>query len=112
VFFAFLDRALTAERWGQVAAAAITFGGFMAVWNGPMIRFDSKNRTARNIVFENIAAFTGAPVLVAGILTPFLDHFLLRHLALYTIASALGLTLVWFLTRRHIKGSGPDELFV
>ena len=112
VFFIFLDQALIAERWGQVVAAAITFGAFMAIWNGPLIHLDSKNRTARNIVFENITAFTSAQVVVAWVLVPFLNQFLLWHIALYTVLSALALALVWFLTRRHIKGQGPIELFV
>ena len=83
----------------------------MAVWNGPIIHLDSKHRTVRNVVFETVAALTIAQVAVAWILSPVLDHLAPSNLAIYTAAAALGVAIVWLLTRRNIRGADPGELF-
>lgn len=111
IFFVLLNRALGAEQWGRVVTTAVLFGLFMAVWNGILIRIDSKQRTTRDIVFEHAVAEFIAVIGVAWALTPSIDYLRWRDLAIYTVVAPPLLLLVHFLTRKNIKGEDPGELF-
>lgn len=104
IFFTSLDRAVSAERWGLVMVTAAVFALFMAVWNGALIRLDSKQRTARNIVFENMVAEVVAVIAVAWVLVLVLETLRWQDLVLYTAVAVPVLVLVRFLTRKHIRG--------
>lgn len=110
-FFVLLDRALSSEQWGQVTVTAVTFGLFMAVWNGILIRIDSKQRTTRNIVFEHAVAEFTAVMGTAWALAPSIGHLRWRDLALYTVVALPLILLVRLLTRKNIKGEDPGGLF-
>lgn len=111
VFFVVLERRLAAELWGQVVATAVLFGLFMAFWNGVLIHLDSKQRTARNIVFEHLLAESVALIVVAWALVAPLGHLRWQDMAWYTLGAGPFLFVVHLLTRKQIKGEDARELF-
>lgn len=112
VFFLTLDHLLTTEQWGWVPVLAVGFGAFMAGLMALLVRLDAAQRTARNLVLEHAAAEFGGVMASAWVLLSSLSHLQWQELALYTAVGGVLLLLVWFLTRKNIKGEAPDELFV
>lgn len=110
IFFLVLDRSLTAERWGRVAVSAAAFGLFMALWNGVLIRLDSRQRTVRNIVFEHAVGEFVSVMGVAWALVASLERMSWQDLTWYTVIALPFLFLVYLVTRKNIKGQDPSEL--
>lgn len=111
VFFVALEATIDAEAWGRVAVAGVLFGLFMAAWNGTLIHLDSKQRTTRNVIFENAVGEWASLLGVAWLLAPSLEHLRWQDLVLYTVASIPILGIVWLITRKNIKGERRHELF-
>lgn len=112
IFFVVLDRALDTERWVWVTVGGLVFGLFMALWNGILIRLDSEQRTARNVLFEHaMAEFIGV-MAVAWTLSTVLEHLRWQDLSWYTLIAVPFLVVAWLLTRKYIKGEDPRDLFV
>ena len=111
VFFVVLERRLVAEEWGRVIVTAVVFGVFMALWNGPLIHLDSKQRTARNVLFEHILVEFVAVLAVAWTLVAVLGHLRWQDLVWYSLGGAPFPFLTYLLTRKHIKDEGRRELF-
>jgi hypothetical protein len=110
-FFVVLEWALGEQAWAIAMLCGVAFGVFMAAWLALMIRLDGRQHTARNELFEHSVAAIIAVLAVAWIMVAPLDHLRWQHLMTTTLLTVPFLVLLRFVTRRHIKGEDPRDLF-